>query len=42
MARHGRGLICVPMQKVDLDRLDLPPMVDKNTAPLGHSIYGFG
>ena len=35
MAMHGRGLICVPMQKDDLDRLDLPPMVDKNTAPLG-------
>ena len=35
MATHGRGLICVPMQKADLDRLDLPPMVDKNTAPLG-------
>ena len=35
MALHGRGLICVPMQKGDLDRLDLPPMVGKNTAPLG-------
>ena len=35
MARHGRGLICVPMQKVDLDRLELPPMVNNNTAPLG-------
>ena len=35
MALHGRGLICVPMEKADLDRLDIPPMVDKNTAPLG-------
>ncbi len=35
MALHGRGLICVPMEKGDLDRLDLPPMVGKNTAPLG-------
>ena len=35
MAMHGRGLICVPMEKADLDRLDIPPMVDKNTAPLG-------
>ena len=35
MALHGRGLICTPMQKADLDRLELPPMVDKNTAPMG-------
>ncbi len=35
MALHGRGLICVPMEKADLDRLDIPPMVGKNTAPLG-------
>jgi len=32
MATHGRGLICVPMTGDRLDRLDLPPMVSKNTA----------
>ena len=35
MAVHGRGLICTPMQRSDLERLDIPPMVDKNTAPMG-------
>lgn len=28
MARHGRGLICVPMTARRLDVLDLPPMVE--------------
>ncbi len=35
MARHARGLICVPMSGTDLDRLDLPQMVDQNTATHG-------
>ena len=32
---HGRGLVCVPMENDELDRLNLHPMVDNNTAPLG-------
>ena len=32
---HGRGLVCVPMEDNQLDRLKLHPMVDNNTAPLG-------
>ncbi|MEV1007019.1 bifunctional 3,4-dihydroxy-2-butanone-4-phosphate synthase/GTP cyclohydrolase II [Streptomyces sp. NPDC049881] len=31
MMSECRGLICVPMEPDDLDRLDLPQMVDKNT-----------
>ena len=33
MAVHGRGLICVPMEGHDLDRLDMPMMVRNNTSP---------
>ena len=29
MAKHGRGLICVPMQKRDLDRLNIHPMASE-------------
>ena len=32
---HGRGLICVPMSKERLDKLELQPMVQKNSALLG-------
>ncbi len=32
MATHGRGLICVPLTTDRLERLDLAPMVDNNTA----------
>jgi 3,4-dihydroxy 2-butanone 4-phosphate synthase / GTP cyclohydrolase II len=35
MARHGRGLICMPMTGERLDELDVPLMVDKNTAAYG-------
>ena len=35
LVTHGRGLVCVPMESPDLDRLNLHPMVDNNTAPLG-------
>ncbi len=31
MAKEARGLICLAMQGVRLDRLDLPLMVDRNT-----------
>jgi 3,4-dihydroxy 2-butanone 4-phosphate synthase / GTP cyclohydrolase II len=34
-AMHGRGLICVPMMSMDLERLQLEQMVEKNTAKLG-------
>jgi len=37
LARHARGLICVPMQEDRLEALDLPPMVRQNTAKLGTS-----
>jgi 3,4-dihydroxy 2-butanone 4-phosphate synthase/GTP cyclohydrolase II len=33
MVTHGRGLVCVPMQKERLDELALPPMVTENTDP---------
>ncbi|MBI2524939.1 MAG: bifunctional 3,4-dihydroxy-2-butanone-4-phosphate synthase/GTP cyclohydrolase II [Candidatus Rokubacteria bacterium] len=35
MARHGRGLICVPMLGDRLDQLEISMMVRDNTAPLG-------
>ena len=33
MARHGRGLICLPLARERLDELQLPLMVSENTAP---------
>jgi 3,4-dihydroxy 2-butanone 4-phosphate synthase/GTP cyclohydrolase II len=35
MAKHGRGLICVPMLGERLDELEIGMMVANNTAPLG-------
>jgi 3,4-dihydroxy 2-butanone 4-phosphate synthase/GTP cyclohydrolase II len=35
MARHARGLVCVPMTEERLDELDVPLMVEKNTAHFG-------
>lgn len=35
MAKHGRGLICVPVTAKRLGELDLEPMVRRNTAPHG-------
>jgi 3,4-dihydroxy 2-butanone 4-phosphate synthase/GTP cyclohydrolase II len=35
MAKHGRGLICIPMTGERLDELQIPMMVPHNTAPLG-------
>jgi 3,4-dihydroxy 2-butanone 4-phosphate synthase/GTP cyclohydrolase II len=32
MARHARGLICMPMEKSIADKLELPLQVDRNTA----------
>lgn len=34
MIKHGRGLLCVSLTEERLAALDLPLMVDKNTAPL--------
>lgn len=35
MAKHARGLICLALTEGQTRRLDLPPMVRENTAPLG-------
>lgn len=35
MAKYGRGLICLPMEKERLDALKLYPMVSNNDAPYG-------
>jgi 3,4-dihydroxy 2-butanone 4-phosphate synthase/GTP cyclohydrolase II len=35
MAKHGRGLICVPMTGERLDALRISMMVQDNTAPMG-------
>lgn len=35
MAKYGRGLICLPMEKGRLDALKLYPMVSDNDAPYG-------
>jgi 3,4-dihydroxy 2-butanone 4-phosphate synthase/GTP cyclohydrolase II len=35
MAVHARGLICVALEEPIVDRLQLPMMVQKNSAPLG-------
>ncbi len=35
MATHGRGLICLPMTPERLQQLDIPPMVQENTARRG-------
>ena len=37
MISHGRGLLCMPVLPDVCERLDLPPMVDENTAPWGHA-----
>ncbi len=34
MAKEGRGLICVPMSRENADRLELLPMVERNTEVL--------
>ena len=35
MATHGRGLVCVPIDEELAEKLDLIPMVSKNTDPHG-------
>ncbi len=39
MARFGRGLICMPMTEAALDRLDLPPMTQRNTSPFNTAFH---
>jgi len=34
MITHGRGQLCMPILPEVSERLDLPPMVERNTAPL--------
>ena len=34
MITHGRGQLCMPILPEVADRLDLPPVVQDNTAPL--------
>jgi 3,4-dihydroxy 2-butanone 4-phosphate synthase/GTP cyclohydrolase II len=33
MAKHGRGLICLAMERKQIERLGLPPMAQSNTSP---------
>ena len=40
MARHGRGLVCLPATPARLKELDLDMMVNTNTAPSLHAIHG--
>ena len=35
MATHGRGLICLAMEKSLIEKLELPMMTDSNQAPFG-------
>jgi 3,4-dihydroxy 2-butanone 4-phosphate synthase/GTP cyclohydrolase II len=35
MAKHGRGLICLPMTPERMSELGIPPMVEHNTTSLG-------
>ncbi len=39
MARHGRGLICLPMSGERLDALRIPPMTDNNTSAQGTAFH---
>lgn len=38
MAEHGRGLICVPLTQDRLEQLDIPVMVQDNTALHGRPL----
>ncbi len=39
MARHGRGLICMPLTGERLDALGIPPMADENTSEQGTAFH---
>ncbi len=40
MARHARGLICLPLTEERCDELHLSPQVADNTSRLGHRVHG--
>ena len=42
MITHGRGQLCMPILPEVSQRLGLHPMVEANTAPLGHELHGAG
>ena len=39
MTRHGRGLVCAPMDAEALRRLGIPPMCTRNTDPKGTAFH---
>jgi len=39
MAKHGRGLICMPLSGERLDKLRIPPMTDNNTSEQGTAFH---
>ena len=39
MAKHGRGLICMPMSPERIRELDLPPMTTDNTSRFGTAFH---
>src|SRR5512136_2033439 len=39
MAKHGRGLICLPMAGQRLDELRIPPMTQTNTSAQGTAFH---
>jgi 3,4-dihydroxy 2-butanone 4-phosphate synthase/GTP cyclohydrolase II len=39
MARHGRGLICMPLTEERLAALGIPPMADENTSEQGTAFH---
>jgi len=39
MAKHGRGLICMPMTAQRLKELNLPPMTTENTSPFNTAFH---
>lgn len=39
MAKHGRGLICMPMTGERLDALNIPPMTSHNTSAQGTAFH---
>ncbi|HPO14794.1 MAG TPA: bifunctional 3,4-dihydroxy-2-butanone-4-phosphate synthase/GTP cyclohydrolase II [Candidatus Hydrogenedentes bacterium] len=39
MAKHARGLICMPMTPERIKELDLPPMTSENTSPFSTAFH---
>ena len=42
MIRHTSGVVCVPMEGAELDRLKLPPMTAVQRGPQAHRVLGLG